>query len=296
MRAPSRTLSLLPLGLVAGVLLLGAGVANAQTASMSVTSGTGAIGSAVDVSVLATHSHEADGFSLGILHRNADVTINTVDIGAAIVALQGIDPTVPAFMDVNLTPALPALTPAATGGFTIGLILDFTTGPLVRLPLGTDQEVLVIQYAIAPTAVAGTVDLEFNGSRGSPPVQILMVLSVPTADPAIFDPVEVTPTTTNGTLTIANSPFLRGDVNDSGHLSLVDGILLLYRMFGLQPAGTCLDAEDINDDGAISLQDPITLFTYLYGSGPMPAAPFPLCGDDGTPANSLGCTDSLFCP
>ena len=280
------------------MLLAGGGSALlAQSASLTALDVTATIGTSTVVPIETTHSHESDGYSFGILHRSVDLTVDSVGLGAAIIAMQGVEASVPSFFDVNLSPTLPTLAPVATGGFTVGLFFDFTLTPTAtRLPIGADQELLLVTYSVALTASAGVVDLEFSGAMGSPNVEIIAALSVPTATPGQPDPVEVIPTTIDGVLTIANAPFLRGDLNDSGHYSLIDGITLLYRMFGLQAAGTCADAEDMNDDGTINLVDPLDFFSYLFAGGSPPPAPFVACGDDATPLTTLGCASSGSCP
>ena len=96
---------------------------------------------------------------------------------------------------------------------------------------------------------------------------------------------------------IDSAIFLRGDVNGSGTISMIDGILLLYRVAGLPQGGigTCLDAEDINDSGVRDILDAAYLFQYLFAAGAPPPLPFGVCGDDPTGTDSFGCVSSL-CP
>jgi len=93
-------------------------------------------------------------------------------------------------------------------------------------------------------------------------------------------------------------PFVRGDVNQDGRLTVSDSIAVLRYLF---PAGdqvpACLDACDMNDDGRINVADPVYLLGYLFADGPAvppPAgSPPAACGPDPT-ADSLGC--EIFSP
>jgi len=98
-------------------------------------------------------------------------------------------------------------------------------------------------------------------------------------------------------------PFLRGDVDGDGQLTLSDAVSLLQYLFGGQPLSSnqpCLDAADVNDDGRLDISDGITLLEHLFDGGTPPAAPFPesgydpgVDGDHLTEACSLPVTDSL---
>ena len=89
-------------------------------------------------------------------------------------------------------------------------------------------------------------------------------------------------------------PFLRGDANDDGKLSISDAITSLSYQFrgGLEPS--CLKSLDTNDSGGINFSDATVLLNYLFSSGPSPSSPVLLCGLDRTP-DSLGCRVSSAC-
>ncbi|MFN0060159.1 MAG: di-heme oxidoredictase family protein [Planctomycetota bacterium] len=90
--------------------------------------------------------------------------------------------------------------------------------------------------------------------------------------------------------------FIRGDCNMSTVIDISDAISQLGGLFsgGAQP--TCDDACDVNDDGQLDVGDVIFSLSYQFSSGIAPAAPFPSCGLDGTPTNSLGCDQPIACP
>jgi len=91
------------------------------------------------------------------------------------------------------------------------------------------------------------------------------------------------------------SPFVRGDVNGSGHVEIGDAITLLGYLFGGQDADSCADAADANDDGKHTVADPIALLQYLFGGGPPLPPPFPGCGQDPTPDPFPACKTYSAC-
>jgi hypothetical protein len=260
-----------------------------QQSSHSIPSVTAAVGTSANVSILATITSEADAFSLGVLHRSPALTVTGVTAGAAVAALTALDISVPEFFEVNITPALPAADPTVLGGFTVGLIFDFDVLAPVRLSSGIDQELLIATYSIDPLAPPQLAALEFTGSLGSPPVDLVTVLSV------LDTPIEVIPTISNGTLAIDSAIFVRGDVDGSGSITLLDGVLILYRTAGLMVAGDCPDADDVNDSGVLDILDAAYLFQYMFAGGALPPAPFTVCGDDQTNNDIHGCAVST-CP
>ena len=144
----------------------------------------------------------------------------------------------------------------------------------------TSDPLLLVNYMIQPSAPVGTVStLEFTSLLGSPSVQTVLVLEL----------AEVTPTMTSGEILVTEPLFIRGDLNQNGSVSLLDGVLLLYRVSGLEPAGSCRDADDINDDGVLTIGDAVYLFQYMFTGG----APIP--GSDGSCSPDLTGDDDLDC-
>ena len=83
-------------------------------------------------------------------------------------------------------------------------------------------------------------------------------------------------------------PFRRGDVDASGHLNLVDAILLIDRLFdGTQLP--CEVAADANADERFDLSDPLALVGHIFLSAPPLPAPGPDCGTDPAAPPSVTC-------
>jgi len=92
------------------------------------------------------------------------------------------------------------------------------------------------------------------------------------------------------------TPFRRGDVDGNGEILISDPISLLwYLYFGGQAPG-CLDAADADDNGEHELSDAIHVLTFLFLGGSPPASPFPDCGPDASPSDSLDCQAYNACP
>jgi len=88
----------------------------------------------------------------------------------------------------------------------------------------------------------------------------------------------------------ASSPsaFVRGEVNQDGHIDLSDGVTILLVLFVGQ-ATTCEDALDTDDTGVLEITDAIRLLQFLFLGGAPPPAPFPGIGEDPTP-DDLSCS------
>jgi hypothetical protein len=79
-----------------------------------------------------------------------------------------------------------------------------------------------------------------------------------------------------------SDPFLRGDVDEDGALSLTDAVKALNYLFlsGVPPA--CLDAADLDDDGRLAVTDAVYLLNFIFLGGAGPRLPFPEPGVDPT--------------
>jgi hypothetical protein len=76
--------------------------------------------------------------------------------------------------------------------------------------------------------------------------------------------------------------FVRGDASGDGSLDVGDPILLLDYLFrggGID----CADAADADDSGRINVTDAILILRGLSGLAEALPAPFPDCGEDGSP-------------
>lgn len=96
-----------------------------------------------------------------------------------------------------------------------------------------------------------------------------------------------------GQIDAPDSRFVRGDVEQNGHLELGDAISILSHMFlGLRLS--CHDTADLDDNGEIHLSDVIYLLSHLYLGSPPPQAPYPGCGADPS-ADDLPCSIHSRC-
>ena len=86
--------------------------------------------------------------------------------------------------------------------------------------------------------------------------------------------------------------FVRGDANSDSQVGLADAVHLLNFAFVPGTSLLCLEASDVDSDGVfVGLVDALALLNYLFQSGfPPPGSPFPECGSDPDPAQSLGCS------
>jgi hypothetical protein len=88
---------------------------------------------------------------------------------------------------------------------------------------------------------------------------------------------------------LAQVPFIRGDLSGDGEVTLVDAILLA-RSVADRSVLPCRDSGDINDNGLISLGDVALLMEFLLNGWTAPSAPFPGVGADPT-EDMLGCNE-----
>ena len=77
-----------------------------------------------------------------------------------------------------------------------------------------------------------------------------------------------------------STPFIRGDFDTDGALSITDSIALLNFLFLGTPAPSCSQVGDANRDGNIDITDGISLLGFLFLGQQSPPAPFPDCGTD----------------
>ncbi len=262
------------------VLILAPFSLQGQVGSLQLSSGEGFAGHTITTTITMTTDTELHGFSFGVAHDPLLISIpETVNISQG-PSLESLNLGAgPAFFSVNIAPA-------GGAGFTIACVTDLFA-PFDTVPVALDNPILEIDYLIDANAPVGsTIPIEFSNLLGSPPVQTVMV----------FDLVEIVPTITAGIVTVTEPTFLRGDVDQNGTVSLIDGVLLCYRVSGLQPPGDCRDADDINDDDLLTISDAVYLFQYMFVGGPSIPAPSGVCGPDPGAEGNLDCNDHLACP
>ncbi len=251
----------------------------AQIATIEVVGGEGFTETTVTVQILATTDLPTHGFSLGVNHDPAILSITSlasVRPGSIVQAVNG--DSGPDFFEININP---------TGGtgFTVACITDLFS-PFDMLPALNNATLIETDYVILPTAPVGSSSpLQLTSGLGSPPVQTVLVMEL----------AEVTPTMIDGSILVTEPHFIRGDLNHNGSVTLLDGVLLLYRVSGLETPSTCRDADDINDDGVLTLGDAVYLFQYMFAGGPQIPGSDGSCGPDPTGADPLDCVEFLFC-
>ncbi|MEM7231113.1 MAG: hypothetical protein AAF517_02995 [Planctomycetota bacterium] len=85
------------------------------------------------------------------------------------------------------------------------------------------------------------------------------------------------------------APFVRGDADASGVVTLSDAILTLDYLFRPgRPRPNCDDGADADDDGRLTITDPLVVLQHLFLGGIAPPEPYPESGQDPTP-------DGLVC-
>ena len=234
-----------------------------------VSSNTGSAAAAVTLDSVG--GEDVDGFSFGLTHDAAIVTLDSIDQGSVVASTNGGSGA--DFFFANAAPALPA---GVSGAGFVGCVISLTP-PFEAIAVGADQEVAVFNYSVIGNDMDVSA-LEFSGDIGSPTVPV--VISV--------DAATVLPTTEAGSVTVDGvivvlTPFVRGDVNNDGLVDVTDVVFLAKWLFNVAGAaqGTCNDAGDINANGMLeSLVDPLALLSYLFQGGVAPAAPFGACGTD----------------
>ena len=73
-------------------------------------------------------------------------------------------------------------------------------------------------------------------------------------------------------------PFIRGDANGDGDVSLSDAVTILNCLFQGQHCSRCEQASDANGDGLADISDAIAILSYKFLGGSAPPAPYPRCG------------------
>ena len=230
----------------------------------SIDPGVGFQGEVVQIRVYLdnTSALPLSGWSFGICHNAAAISVDSTADGTATLLAS------PDFSHVN----------TLTHGVTMGVLVSFT-GANVLAP-GVGLELLNINYLL--DGPPGLSSLLPCSTLGSPPVANVVI---PLGSP------EVTPELVPSVMeTLPPKHFVRGDANRDGLINIVDAVRMLeLQFFGIEPI-LCADQLDANDDGSRNLADPVMLLSFLYaGSSPLPP-PFPSCGGDPTPTDTLGCS------
>jgi len=166
---------------------LGATPAPAQDHTISAGSVSAVPGQTVTVSILLDNDEPVRGFSLGLAHSGAIVTLTSIVPGAALLAANG-----GAGPDFFIEETAPANGP----GGTCGAILSFSP-PLEDIPIGSGSELAEFTYTASPAAPpASASPLVFSNTLGSPPIETIVSIAGVTRIPI----------TVNGSIAIVTAP------------------------------------------------------------------------------------------
>ena len=163
---------------------------------------------------------------------------------------------------------------------TTRVLLNTALGPFTRARIWFDDDGQSVIYLPGYLQEGGGVD-EFQPAQalaafeGEDPVGEWIVQTDSSSTTLHEACVEILATPSDATL------FLRGDVNSSGTLDLLDPLLLLAHVFGDDPEPPCLKAGDFDGDGTLNaLTDSLSNLQWQFSDGASPPAPFPECGYD----------------
>ena len=113
---------------------------------------------------------------------------------------------------------------------------------------------------------------------------------------------EITGTTGDGTslpaactVSVVSVKFVRGDSNADGMVNIADPVYSLGYLFRDGAPPPCFEAANANNDHALDISDIVYILGYIFRSQAPPPAPFPECGIDPTPDDSLGCEQYAPC-
>ncbi len=91
---------------------------------------------------------------------------------------------------------------------------------------------------------------------------------------------------TAGPLVAADRPFIRGDSNGDGAVSMADIMTVVRFLHRSENVPPCRDAADFNDSGNIDITDLVGIASFIFfltGTNELPPSPYPAPGDDPTP-------------
>jgi len=156
------------------------------------------------------------------------------------------------------------------------------------IPPGSDRLIFNIQGRVAPGAPPGSlVSLRLTNGEGGRGVRAPYYFKNEASIGGKARPIHVEGEGCSGGAT-ENRPFLRGDVNADGRVSVSDAVMLRRWLYTGRMTPTCLAAGDVNADHLFDLQDIVELLGRAFlGGAPFPQ-PFPQVGVDPDPG-SVGC-------
>lgn len=199
------------------------------------------------------------GWSFGVSHDGAQVTLQGAVDGASVTALN--DGAGPDFSQVNLLEE----------GWTTGVVISFFGSD--TLAPGASHEMNVASYVLSGLAAGGSSEICFTDQLGTPPVSSILVVGTDSVDPVLVC----------GTISAgASAPlaaFQAGDCNQDSMFDMADGIFLIGFFFVGGPESSCPASCDTDANGNLEIDDAIATFNFLFAGGPPPVGPFPDCGN-----------------
>ncbi len=192
-----------------------------------------------------------------------------------------------------IDPQTAAHTPIGSTGFQffsltfipgVGLFaVDTVEGGLHQLNTSTGAPTLVGVSGVVPV-----YDISYDASLG-------VLVAVTQFELFHIDPLDGSPTLilsgipesfslSNVDVALSLNPFIRGDANGDGSLSLADAFAVIDVAFSASPVmPPCPDAADYDDNGVLNVSDVLGLLNGLFAPGAVPpSAPGFSCGDDTT--------------
>ena len=82
---------------------------------------------------------------------------------------------------------------------------------------------------------------------------------------------------------LGGPPFIRGDIDGSGAIEVVDVIETVRVVMRIGGPERCAEVTDVDNDGILLISDPILLLLFLFARGAPPAPPFPSCAPSPEP-------------
>jgi len=268
-----------------------------QTARVS-----GGAGQVVTMGIgLDNQPEKVTGFSFGVKHDAAKLSVQSVDIGPDLQAAlgSGVQPD-DHFYFVNLAPG-------GGVGFTVAMVLS-ADKPGVAIAAGLDHHIFDVKYKL-PDLATGDTKIDITGDLGVPKVGVLLDVNNGTSQkPAGAAGL------TSATVSVSTgpAPFLRGDADQSGSFNIIDAIILIDYLFsgGTYPPGAatrtnCLvvlnfdgsvgkTTPDVEASEDIDLTDALGVLNYVFQRGLPPPPPFPGCGQPTSAASAeMSCKEFL---
>jgi hypothetical protein len=249
------------------LVVITANFAVAQDYVMTISSGTMNVGGGGDLSItLDNNGGNVQGWSYGACNDTAMITCTGVTEGSTTATVN--EGGTPDFNQYSVFDE----------GFTAGVVICFVG--CATLAPGTGYELNVASYSCT---AEGSTSVSFCNVLGTPAVATVVVV----------DGASVAPAQNSGTVTcqkLVTSDWVRGDANGDSTVNIGDGIWIISELFLGGAASSCAVARDANDDGNVDAADAVHIFSYRFLNGPMPAAPFPGCGQVSgqTPEECVG--------